>query len=193
MSGDDPVNTQWYLFFYNLATRVLSNGGALPTSDFDLIDMVDMEAATTDGLLAHREDVNTNVLLRTDFDAADADFIQARRETLNAVLLQSDIDVTPTLRDLANALMLGTFDLLPDPVPLAQPVATVTVGASPFTYQAPYTGTLSITGGTVSLISIIRQGTTVATGITAGLVPVSKFDKVQITYSVLPTVVFLPT
>ena len=107
-----------------------------------------------------------------DIDAAGADVPMTYRQDLNTRLLQ---------------------DVLPDPVPLAQPAAPVTVGASPYTWSAPFTGCLSITGGTVSAISIIRQGTTVATGITAGLVPVSKFDQVKITYSVLPTVVFLPT
>ena len=107
-----------------------------------------------------------------DLDAAGTDVPQAYRQDLNTRLLQ---------------------DVLPDPVPQAQPAAPVTVGASPYTWSAPFTGCLSITGGTVSAISIIRQGTTVATGITAGLVPVSKLDQVKITYSVLPTVVFLPT
>lgn len=74
-------------------------------------------------------------------------------------------------RGLANLRALLTASLLPDPTPAPQPVQSVTPGASPFTYTALANGVLSVTGGTVSAVSIIRQGVSVATGITSSSSP----------------------
>lgn len=73
------------------------------------------------------------------------------------------------------------------------PLASVTVGASPFTYVAQDSGRLIVQGGTVSLIEAGRKGTFVTTGLTAGVVPVSRGDSVRVTYSVLPTLTFFKT
>lgn len=82
-----------------------------------------------------------------------------------ANLIAQGADLQHVERGLANlrAQVLGS--LLPDPVPMAQSVQAVTVGASPFTYTALANGALSITGGAMSAVSIIRQGISVATGI----------------------------
>jgi len=128
-----------------------------------------------------------------DFDVVDSDAMQAPRQILNAMLLQADQDSGPSLRDMQNALLLAQDSLLPDVTPAAQPVATITVGASPFTYTVQFNGSLSVSGGTVSAIAVIRQGATVATGLTAGLVPLSRMDQIRITYTVAPVAVFLPS
>lgn len=70
---------------------------------------------------------------------------------------------------------------------------TLTVGASPFSYTAPSTGTVILTGGTGVSVSIIRGRDTFATGMTAGMIPTGKDDTVVVTYSVTPTMVFLPS
>lgn len=75
--------------------------------------------------------------------------------------------------------------------PSQDAVAAITVGASVFSYKAPNAGVVIITGGTVSLIEYGRNGTFTTTGITVGLVPVSKADTVRVTYSVLPTMSFI--
>jgi hypothetical protein len=78
-------------------------------------------------------------------------------------------DIPQAYQGLSNlAALIGVTPLLPDPVPAAQPVQTVTASASPFTYTALANGVLSVTGGSVSSVFIIRQGVTVATGITSG-------------------------
>ena len=41
-------NFDWYLFFYNLSQQILTQGGSLPVSQSDLIDMVDLDASTSD-------------------------------------------------------------------------------------------------------------------------------------------------
>lgn len=69
--------------------------------------------------------------------------------------------------------------------------AAITVGASPFAYQATQKGFVIITGGTVSSIQFTRTGT-YATGITAGIVPVSLADVVTVTWSGKPTMTFVP-
>lgn len=78
-------------------------------------------------------------------------------------------------------------------VPLPQAPQSVTVTASPFIYTAVAYGLLSIIGGTVSAIVIIRQGTTVPTGITSGLIQLARQDQVKVTYSAVPTINFLPS
>jgi hypothetical protein len=85
-----------------------------------------------------------------------------------ANLFAQAADIPQAYRRIANlSALAGSNTLLPDPAPAAQPVQAVTPGASPFTYTALANGVLSVTGGAVSSVSIIRQGVTVATGITS--------------------------
>jgi len=67
----------------------------------------------------------------------------------------------------------------------------VVVGVSPFTYVPSDVGSVVVRGGTVSLIEIIRKGTAVDVGVTAGIIPIARGDQLRITYTVLPTVTFL--
>ncbi len=71
-------------------------------------------------------------------------------------------------------------------------ILDLTVGASPFEYQAVEPGIVAVTGGTVSDIILTRGLTDI---IVTGqiLIPVSINDIVTITYSVLPTMQFLPS
>jgi len=70
-------------------------------------------------------------------------------------------------------------------------IVTVTPGASPYTFSAGESGTLRIAGGTVSSIVLTRSGTSVSFGTTA-TVPVVNGDSVVTTYSVAPTINFIP-
>lgn len=72
------------------------------------------------------------------------------------------------------------------------PASSVTMTGSPFSYDAATRGTLVVTGGTVSAIQLNRQGETYSFGVTSGLVPVGAEDTILITYTVAPTVTFLP-
>ena len=62
---------------------------------------------------------------------------------------------------------------------------------SPFSYTAVEPGNVAITGGTVSAITLTR-GLTIITIIGQTLIPVAIADVVTVTYSVLPTVQFIP-
>lgn len=76
------------------------------------------------------------------------------------------------------------------------PFQSVTVSTSPFSYYADEPGNLFITGGTVSLITLTR-GTdtlTIATSTsTPRIIPLAIHDIVEITYTVLPTITFIPS
>jgi hypothetical protein len=81
------------------------------------------------------------------------------------------------------------FNLLAPLSPVKE--SSITVTASPFSYTAQSNGSVLVTGGTVSAISLIRSSTYV-TGLTSGLFPVSNKDVLKVTYTGLPTMVFFP-
>lgn len=75
--------------------------------------------------------------------------------------------------------------------PGAETVVTPT--GSPFKYRVPRKGTIIVSGGTVSSLTIARSGPFYTTGTTSGTFHLAQGDQLQITYTVVPTVVFLPT
>lgn len=74
------------------------------------------------------------------------------------------------------------------------PAASVTVGASPFSYTATQGGSVIVNGGSTTQIAISRDGSNFfITGLTAGMFPLSQGDIIRITYPVAPpTVTALP-
>lgn len=76
-----------------------------------------------------------------------------------------------------------------------RPAVAVVVGASPFTYQAPFAGDtrIIVAGGTVSALAYSRDGVVYyPIGIVAGMVTLSQGDFIKITYTVVPTVTAIP-
>ncbi len=139
----------WFLFLYNLSQQIFGSGGSggtTPVSPYDVLDNADLVAATSDIPQAYRGISNI-------------------AERLGVGSLADGADVAKVRHELSNVLAFAFSPALPDPTPEAQPVQSVTAGTSPFTYTALANGLLSITGGAVSAVSIIRQGVTVATGI----------------------------
>lgn len=168
--GMVTIEKNWWLLLYNVCLQILGTGNGIPADQ--LID-----------------------ILSADTDAIDADAISLRQGLSNALIWTQDPPrqlTSADLPDIYRALLLAQEALLPDPTHRAQPAQSITVGASPFTYTAAFDGTVAITGGTVSAIAIIRQSATVATGLTTGLIPLSRSDQVQVTYSASPTMTFLP-
>lgn len=76
-------------------------------------------------------------------------------------------------------------------VSAAAPIQSIALTGSPFSYRAGAIGSLSVTGGTVSSITLTRNNMTVSLG-TSGVFPVSNGDGITVTYSVDPTVSFIP-
>lgn len=67
----------------------------------------------------------------------------------------------------------------------------VTVSASPFSYKVKEPGSVTIVGGTVSAV-ILTRGTSSIDLTGTKIIPVSINDIITITYSVLPTINFIP-
>lgn len=169
--GEVTIEQNWWLLLYNLVLNTLGTGAGLPADA-----LIDLESA--------------------DVDASNSDAIVLRQGIANALkqaMQPSDVMVgIDDLPDLQRALLLAQDGLLQDPQPRVQPAQSVATTGSPFTYTAAFDGTIVVTGGTVSAIALIRQGTSIATGIITGLIPLSRTDQVQVTYSATPTVTFLP-
>lgn len=69
-------------------------------------------------------------------------------------------------------------------------IADIVVGASPFNYVAQEPGNVSITGGTISSLSLSRGFLFVdVTG--QKLIPVAIKDVITVSYTILPTMKFL--
>lgn len=105
---------------------------------------------------------------------------------------QSSVNVAYT--DVAQPATLdNTQDMVLQPV--EQPtraVETVTPSASPYTYTARCDGFLIVQGGTVSQLDYRRLAATVQIGVVAGMFPVQLGDGIKVTYTVAPTVTFIP-
>lgn len=72
----------------------------------------------------------------------------------------------------------------------------VTVGTSPFSYEAKEPGHLFITGGTVTDISLIRGSDTITVfpnTVNPRLVPVAVNDIVKTIWAIKPTMKFIPS
>jgi len=67
----------------------------------------------------------------------------------------------------------------------------ITLGPSPATFQAISNGSVLVSGGTVSLVSLKRNKTYNLSG-SSGLFPLSIGDVLTITYTVAPTCVWFP-
>lgn len=77
------------------------------------------------------------------------------------------------------------------------PITGTALGASPFSYIAPQKGFVIVSGGTVTSIMFSRTPgpppVFYNTGETAGEFPLAQNDVLKITYTVKPTVTFVPT
>lgn len=168
ISTDDPrkIAHNWWLWGYNISQQILGNQGT--------------SAAAFAAQL--------NADLDADVDQSDSLYLVKRVENLEKriqdIALPEPIDT--------RAILLAQDGLLQDPLPRAQPAQAISVGASPFTYTAPFDGTVVVSGGTVSAIGLSRDGVTFFVLPIAGVIPVSRLDQVKITHTGAPTANFLP-
>jgi hypothetical protein len=166
-NGDNDHN--WWLFFYNISQQVLGNSNSSAS--------------------AFAAQLNADL----DADVDSTDSLTLVKRITNLEKLIGDPEPGASMADVVRALNLAQDGLLPDPIPRARPVTVLTPGASPWTYTAPFDGSVVIAGGTVSAIALSRDGTTFYTLPTAGITPVSRLDQIKVTYTVVPTTaVFFP-
>lgn len=72
------------------------------------------------------------------------------------------------------------------------PASSVTVAASPFSYAADRDGFLIVTGGLVTLQEYGRNGTFTNVGLLNSMLPILLGDIIRVTYTVAPTITFIP-
>lgn len=89
-NGQLLIDQNWYLFFYNMALQILSRQGAFPSSQADLLDMVDLDAASTDLPQASRQLANQAATEAHDVELPNIDLAQIRRDLVNLFLLYAD-------------------------------------------------------------------------------------------------------
>lgn len=71
--------------------------------------------------------------------------------------------------------------------------SAITVGASPFSFMNPNPGNVNVSGGTVSLIEISRDGLAFfTTGLLGGLFFLCPSDWIRVTYTLTPTMTWFP-
>ena len=170
-NGEVSIDHNWWLLLYNICLNALGTANSL----------------SPDALQG---------IANTDTDIADTDAISLQQAIANLqkqVIQPEDVVVSASeLPAIARALLLAQDPLLPDAIAAAQPVSAIAPTGSPFAYVAPFAGSVAITGGSVSGVVLLRQGTSVPTGLTTGLFPVSRGDTLTISYGSAPTLTFIP-
>lgn len=102
------------------------------------------------------------------------------------------VDSDGFLTDYGRRWLNGLQTAVGGALPTDKSAEGLTPSASPYSFTATSTGRVAISGGTVSLVRVGRLDSFFDVGQVAGLVPVRKGDVVEITYTVAPTVTFLP-
>jgi hypothetical protein len=168
--GSVQIDKNWWLLIYNLCINILGTSQTGLPAD-----------ALQD-------------LFSADLDAIDSDAVALRRPIANlAVELEDPLKISASeLPEIFRNYLLAQDALLPDAPTWPQPIASIVPTGSVFTYTASYPGTVVIQGGTVSVIALVRQKTSVTTGLTDGVIPMSRYDQVQVTYVSAPTMSFIP-
>lgn len=180
------VATKEFFFFLQQLWHTGTGGAVRSVSVDDLQIQDELESAAGDtagvvdaGAIASLE--NLGVL------ADDVPVQTVSDELLSQLAQEQDAAIDAD----AQALAYLHFD--PEPTPRAQPVSGITVGASPYAYKTSFDGSVIVNSGTVSLIEFSRDGSAFFTlGTTAGIVPLSRGDTLRTTYTVAPTMTFIP-
>jgi len=75
-------------------------------------------------------------------------------------------------------------------------VTSTVVGASPFSFTSNINGSVVISGGTVSLITLTRGAVTITIATSTAspvVIPISIADTISVTWTVKPTIQVVPT
>jgi hypothetical protein len=123
----------------------------------------------------------TTLTVTGEIEVSDCEFSGLTNSSGEVVIDSTQVG---KVRSLANGLRAG------------QPaVASVTPGASPYTYQTTtgYPQQITVSGGTVSLIEVqALGGSFFTTGLTSGTFLVRQGHRLRITYSSAPTMIAVP-
>lgn len=174
-------NTQW-----------IDPQTGLPSKDFFLFLQLLWKSVSGDSTQVSYDDIQIQEDI--DYATGDTDGVVAM-EAIAALerlgILTDEVPIQSTVDQDVQFIAFGEINS--DPVPRAQPAVAITPGASPYSYTASFDGSVIVNPGTVSAIAISRDGTTFfTTGVTAGMFPMSRGDILKVTYTVAPTMTFLP-
>lgn len=162
------MTREWYRFFFNLFN--LTGAG---TTTITLQDLQVGPSNNVDNLFTFEQQIAG--LSATPSDTS----------------LQSQIAV---LQNQVESLSSNPPPLLDVPTRFLPP-SGIALSASPFTYQNTkgYSGDVIVSGGTVSAIEFSRNNTTFySVGATSGVFWLSPYDYLRVTYTVAPTLTFVP-
>ena len=172
------MSREWYRFLLNLFTLTGGGSNTVSLQEVQLGPPGADEAALQAALQTYADITPAAVPAVADmlFDAA-------------AQLAPPTVQVAPS-----------AFDTLDPPAFLDVPgrfllPAGVTPGASPYTYQntSGRPGDMIVSGGAVSAIAFSRDNATFySVGIVSGIFPLSAYDFLRVTYTVAPTMTFIP-
>lgn len=101
-------------------------------------------------------------------------------------------NLAPVWRRLQDLSLVPAQPVLSNGASVA-PVA-ITPGASPYTYQnaSSYAASVVVQGGTVTKVEFSRDGTTFFDiGVLAGMIALSAYDSLRVTYAVAPTMTLI--
>ena len=172
------MSREWYRFLLNLFTLTGGGSNAVSLQEVQLGPPGTDEAAILAAFQTYA-DVTPPVTPATvgaSFDAA-------------AQLAPPAVQAAP-----------GAFDTLDPPAFLDVPgrfllPSGVTPGASPYTYQntSGRSGDMIVSDGVVSAIAFSRDNATFyGVGVVSGVFPLSAYDFLRVTYTVAPTMTFIP-
>lgn len=172
------MSREWYRFLLNLFTLTGSGSNAISLQDVQLGPPSVDEAALQAALQSYADATPPAAPA-----GADALF-----------------DASAQLAPPAAQAAPGAFDTLDPPLFLDVPgrfllPSSVTPGASPYTYQntSGRPGDIIVSGGTVSAIAFSRDNATFyGVGAVSGVFPLSAYDFLRVTYTVAPTMTFIP-
>ena len=172
------MSREWYRFLLNLFT--LTGGGSNTVS---LQDVQLGPPGTDEAALQVALQTYAGITPPTAPAVADALF-----------------DAAAQLAPPATQVAPSAFNTLDPPAFLDVPgrfllPAGVTPGASPYTYQntSGRPGDMIVSGGAVSDVAFSRDNATFySVGIVSGVFPLSAYDFLRVTYTVAPTMTFIP-
>ena len=191
------MSREWYRFLLNLFT--LTGGGSNSTTLQDVqLGPPGADEAALQAALQTYADVTPPAAPAT----ADGLFDATAQLAPPAAPASADglFDAAAQLAPPAVQAAPGAFDTLDPPAFLDVPgrfilPAGVTPGASPYTYQntSGRPGDMIVSGGVVSDIDFSRDNATFyGVGVVSGVLPLSAYDFLRVTYTVAPTMTFIP-
>jgi hypothetical protein len=182
------ISREWYRFLLNLFTLTGSGQSAATLEDLQLVPSpVDYTAEIA--AVANIAEIGT--LPPADYFASIAS-LRADLEIGN----QPPADYFANIASLRADLEIGNQPpIAPPPQNYGLAPSAITVTASPFTYinQTGVTADVIVSGGTVSQIEFSRDGATFfGVGVTSGMLMLSPYDRLRVTYSAAPTMTLVP-